>query len=141
MYQSVAAAGVSANVNKKYSLFFNGAAPGETTDAGKNGFYNSNTTPINPKFCTDNANRTPYGCWSTTPNPDEYYKGKGMEGTIEPPAPTPSVITPTATSGKLPEVKTLQDCFEKSDGDAGLFFELFFANFFEVIWIWAWFNV
>ena len=64
-----------------------------------------------------------------------------MEGTIEPAAPTPSVITPTANSGKLPEVNTLQDCFEKSDGDAGLFFELFFANFFTVIWVWAWFNV
>jgi hypothetical protein len=64
-----------------------------------------------------------------------------MEGLIKAVAPSNSVITPTATGSKLPEVATLQDCFEKSDGDASLFFELFFANFFEVIWVWNWFNV
>lgn len=139
--QAEAAAGKSANVNQAYSLFYDGNAPGETTTTGKNGFLNSGTTPINPEFCAKDNVGNRLGCWSQDPDPDLYYKGKGMEGLIKAVAPSNSVITPTATGSKLPEVATLQDCFEKSDGDASLFFELFFANFFEVIWVWNWFNV
>ncbi len=66
IYQSVAAAGVSSNVNKKYSLSFNGAATGELTSQG-NGFLNSTTNPKNPKLCVNRPAqgdaKTPYGCW------------------------------------------------------------------------------
>jgi len=52
-----------------------------------------------------------------------------------------NVVTPTATAASTIKIETLQDCFEKSNGDAGLFFELYFANFFTVIWPWAWFTI